>query len=541
MRSVLLLLLAAGLHAQTLITVTGPVNRSNGTGWTGKILLSNPDMICGSITVPAGSQVLTVTGGVLSATIYATADCLPAGSSYLAEYSSSDLSLPSRWAIGTSPTTIAVSAIQSAGTARPDIAISLSRLGFGSVADGEFIRRVGNNWVGAVTLGGSFGTLTGAPTDNPALSAALAGKEPADAAIVKTSGTYLNPAWITGLPFSRITGITGTPSGAKFLRDDGSWNTVPIVGSTTDLPEGANLYFTDLRARGALVVSGTAAPATTPPALGMTYVETTTPLVYTSICTTSSACWQNIASAASMANAAVSFTAQTSVTIPHNYNSTAVIADCQDASGKRVFGAFDYSDPNNTVVTFAVAQSGRCKANATGGGGGGGGVGVPESTTVANTGAGAQVLKTGTNVTARTVVAGANVIVTQNADTIEIAATGGGGGGGGTTYTAGTGLNLSGTTFSLDGAATALVNCQSVTPPAWSSIASGRSQTQTVAAVGFLDGDAVFIGANNTLAAGLFALARGGADTVDVTIINMTAGALTPATLPFKVCWARHF
>jgi hypothetical protein len=51
------------------------------------------------------------------------------------------------------------------------------------------------------------------------------------------------------------------------------------------------------------------------------------------------------------------------------------------------------------------------------------GVGVTgESTVVGNSGGGAAVLKTGTNVTARTLVAGANVVVEQGTDTITISA-----------------------------------------------------------------------------------------------------------------------
>ncbi len=43
---------------------------------------------------------------------------------------------------------------------------------------------------------------------------------------ISLAGSYSNPTWITGLAWSKISGITGTPDGTKFLRDDGSWQTV---------------------------------------------------------------------------------------------------------------------------------------------------------------------------------------------------------------------------------------------------------------------------------------------------------------------------
>ena len=48
--------------------------------------------------------------------------------------------------------------------------------------------------------------------------------------VVLTSGSYANPGWITSLGWSKITGITGTPDGSKFLRDDGSWQSISTGG-----------------------------------------------------------------------------------------------------------------------------------------------------------------------------------------------------------------------------------------------------------------------------------------------------------------------
>lgn len=80
-----------------------------------------------------------------------------------------------------------------------------------------------------------------------------------------------------------------------------------------------------------------------------------------------------------------------------------------------------------------------------------------ESTTVSNSGiTGANVLKTGTNVTARRIKAGTNITVTENADDIEIAATAGGGS---------TNQNYRYITWSVDGqgsAITAVTSCKPV-------------------------------------------------------------------------------
>lgn len=47
--------------------------------------------------------------------------------------------------------------------------------------------------------------------------------------VVLTTGSYANPAWITSLNFLTkvYPTITGTPDGSKFLKDDGTWATIP--------------------------------------------------------------------------------------------------------------------------------------------------------------------------------------------------------------------------------------------------------------------------------------------------------------------------
>jgi hypothetical protein len=113
------------------------------------------------------------------------------------------------------------------------------------------------------TQNGTFsGTSSGTNTGDQDLSGYLLSATAAST-YVSLGGTYSNPSWITGLAWSKISGITGTPDGTKFLRDDGSWQTVSgggggitslnsLTGSTQTFAVGTS--GTDF----AIVSSGTA-------------------------------------------------------------------------------------------------------------------------------------------------------------------------------------------------------------------------------------------------------------------------------------------
>ncbi len=65
------------------------------------------------------------------------------------------------------------------------------------------------------------------------------------------------------------------------------------------------------------------------------------------------------------------FTAQTSVTLTHNLNTTVIIVQCFDNSTPRVWIGWDsltLTDANNATVTFAQSQSGICYVNSQSGG-----------------------------------------------------------------------------------------------------------------------------------------------------------------------------
>src|SRR5689334_74105 len=64
---------------------------------------------------------------------------------------------------------------------------------------------------------------------------------------------------------------------------------------------------------------------------------------------------------ASTANYSQTFTTQTSVTLTHNLNTTAVITQCFDNSGVNIeWDTLTLTDANNVTVTFTNAQTGKC-------------------------------------------------------------------------------------------------------------------------------------------------------------------------------------
>ncbi|GIU76774.1 MAG: hypothetical protein KatS3mg005_0012 [Bryobacteraceae bacterium] len=81
-----------------------------------------------------------------------------------------------------------------------------------------------------LSVAGKAGEVTLDVGDIANLEAILDGKAPLvhdhDGRYPRLDGTYVNPSWISSLAWPKITGISGTPDGTKFLRDDGSWQTV---------------------------------------------------------------------------------------------------------------------------------------------------------------------------------------------------------------------------------------------------------------------------------------------------------------------------
>lgn len=125
-------------------------------------------------------------------------------------------------------------------------------------------------------------------------------------------------------------------------------------------------------------------------------------------------------------NYSQSFVSQSSVTLSHGLNTANVIVSCYDSANQLVEpNSVTVVDVSSVAVAFAVPQTGRCVVNGTGGGSA---QGTGEATVAANSGTGTPILKTATNVVARTLKAGSNVTITAGTDEITISAASGSGG-----------------------------------------------------------------------------------------------------------------
>lgn len=151
-----------------------------------------------------------------------------------------------------------------------------------------------------------------------------------------------------------------------------------------------------------------------------------------------------------------------------------------------------------------------------------------EATAAANSGAGAQVLKAGTNVTARSLVAGEGVSVTQLADTVEIAATGVQ-----ATVTASTGIvgdGRSGSPLRVDPATVPSFLTGTGALTGWGSVAAASCVEKNFTLAGAQQGDAIAAGYPNNLPAGLSGTMYVGAtNLVVVRLCNATGSAIAVA------------
>ena len=315
------------------------------------------------------------------------------------------------------------------------------------------------------------------------------------------SGSYVNPTWISSLPWTKI----------------------------TDIPEIATIS------------SGSGVPTSTPAKLGDVYIDTDAEgITYIAECATTSACWREIGSgsATGLPNYSQSFTSSDTVTLTHNAGTTAIHVTCFDDSDEEVRGLVGIVDINTATVVFAAAKTGVCNVNASGGGRTGG---SGDTTAVANSGAGETILKAGTNVTARTLVAGANITITPATDTLTIASTASGTG----SITAGPTLIESPTgTYNVNGAFIPfyLSGSGSFT---FTSVTAGQcaAATTTLSLPGALNGDVIKVSKPTALAVGWRPFADvTSADTVTISMCNWTGTTATPTGgLTYKVMLWREF
>jgi hypothetical protein len=205
----------------------------------------------------------------------------------------------------------------------------------------------------------------------------------------------------------------------------------------------------------------------------------------------------------------------------------AVVATTGDYSFGQIAGVADLAQGGTNQSGWTAgrcvqvaADGSRLESAAAACGAGGG-----ESTVVSNSGAGVQILKPGTNVTGRTLVAGANVTLTQETDTIWIAATGGGG-----SVETGTGLLGSGSAVDPVRVNPALVPTfvsNSATVNDWGTIAASTCAQKSLDLPGAVSSDAVIPRWPAGLPAGLTGtMYVAGAEAVTVRICNPTANGI---------------
>ncbi len=164
--------------------------------------------------------------------------------------------------------------------------------------------------------------------------------EPVDASILRSSGSYSNPTWLTGLAWSKITEAPSTyaPSAHAAAHLSGGGDPVQVtvaeIASGSKTGSGTRILMADgVPVDGALYIeSGVAKSTGAAPGSG----GTTT----------------------SVASASQSFTSATTVTITHNFSSLRQFVRCYDASGE--FEALPTRGLLTTQVDWATPRTGVC-------------------------------------------------------------------------------------------------------------------------------------------------------------------------------------
>jgi fibronectin-binding autotransporter adhesin len=373
--------------------------------------------------------------------------------------------------------------------------------------------------------GHAWGTVTGTLADQTDLASALGGK-------AATSHNHAGGEITSGTVAAARLG-SGTPSSSNFLRGDGSWavpeggggggsGTVTSVGLT--MPTGFSVGSSPVTGSGTIEVTTTLAGALKGTGTGFAAVSGSA-----SDCVKVDGSSGPCAASTATAPYALAFSAATTGTVAaatHEQGTSPMDGGCyQTSDGRRVeYNTWTRTGAGEVTVTFTSAFTGSCMIfNGSGGGGGSGG---GDTTSVANSGAGTAILKTGTNVTAKTLVAGSNITITPATDTITIAASGGGG-----SITAGTGIVIADSVASID---TAVVARFLLATTGWdaSSVASGAATSTDVTVTGAQVGMGCVASSNATVGDGyafpggvLLACDVVNAGTVRLKILNLSGSA----------------
>jgi hypothetical protein len=380
----------------------------------------------------------------------------------------------------------------------------------------------GSGGGGAVnSVFGRAGDVTARSTDYSSFYAPIshlhAGTyEPIDTTILRSSGTFANPAWITSLAWSKLLNVPTSFTPSAHAASHAAAGADPVSPT----------------AIGAVALSGSYANPSWITSLDILKVLPA-PAGHAGhvLAVNSGATGYELVAAPAGSSATTlytqNFAEQTSVSLTHALGTKAVVVACYDGSDRLIEASSIVTTSTSVVdVAFAAAQSGRCVVDSGGGGGASGGEG--DTTTVANSGTGAAVLKSSTNVTARSVIGSSPIVVTQNTDDVTISCPTCGSGGG--TVTTGSGLTgdgSSGDPVRIDpsgGAASQASYSASLT--SWGTIGAASCTEKSITATGVVAGATLAEAYPSTLPAGLVGMMYAASDVVVVRLCNVTAAGV---------------
>jgi hypothetical protein len=247
---------------------------------------------------------------------------------------------------------------------------------------------------------------------------------------------------------------------------------------------------------------------------------------------------------AGAANYAQAFSAQTSVALTHNANTTSILVQCFDAANNVLIpNSMVLTNPNTATVGFATAQSGNCVVNSSGGGSQGvssfaqllgvasilqGGTG--QSTKVAafdalapGTSKGDMIVFDGMTHARAGVGADGSCWIADSAQAAGVRW------GPCSGVTSGAGVTLVGNVVSVDSTTvpTFLMGAASLV---FGAIPNGACDTRTFPLTGAATADGIAAGWPSTLETGLVGMFRvSAANSVEVRLCNLSGAAITPA------------